>query len=125
MVNLTVPTRPAGLYFVPVLSATSVVALTGFYIVTASMTLDPTIGRPGQVINVTGSGFFPSAAFDLCFSSNSSSCNGPDWKAVSDSSGNLLPMQIQVPAAAAGTYYVLIAAGPGLWTVASATFTVL
>ena len=119
--NLVVPVLAPGPYFVDLSEAGSFVASAPFAVTSATLTILPTSGAVGTVVNVTGSAFDSNTQYVYCFQSVVSPCTG-STVFTSDGSGNIpAGLSLTVPQVPGGTYYVDVSRAGLL--VALATFT--
>jgi large repetitive protein len=115
--TLTVPSEPPGsLYLVTSVDGT-VVASANFIVTTATVTIAPTTGPVGTVVNLSGSGLAGGEAYYFCFQGSIAACpltTGTEFTASADGTIPVGGAALSVPPGPAGSYYADVSTSTGL-----------
>ncbi len=129
--TMTVPSgTTAGSDYMLVYSGTTVISWAAFTVTTATLTVTPTTGPPGQVVTLSTSstGYSDSTSYGYCLSTSSTSvtCVTGTTGTFTSSAGGAIPSSttLTVPSGtSSGSYFVIVYSG-SISIVSQAAFTV-
>src|SRR5207249_4889986 len=111
-VSFTIPQVAPSLYWIQIVSASTVIAQAAFTVNPMNEVLTPSFGPEATSIGVSANDLTPSQSYHLCFSTSTGSCSsGTGWSstpvlAIATSGGAITSTVTVPPQTTQGTYYI-------------------